>query len=622
MKITFSRNTLIVVLLAVLVGIFYSAPQFLIWQNLSAANEQYVGVQLHATPDVAHFYMPRAREVYDGHLWPGDLFFDEGRLPLNPAPPLLMGGFIALFGGNVNAAYIAAMFFFSALIFLVFYFLGKVITKSNLWGYLIGLIGNLTPIALLLPRAFFSVDYFLNIIVKNFYPLVNSVLPYIFLARFDYPLLTEIFYIPAIIFLYLFWQNPSKKYAIFTAVFTGLLFYAYFHYWVFLVIVLGVLFIYTLIFQRTDKNKLRNFLLIFGILAIISIPYWVNYFSFLSQPGADDYTLRLGHEVGRGFRFLSVWPYYLVYLILALVVCVAYKKRDFNKAVLFWLILFSAFIVFNIQLVTGFVPFPAHFHRAISPFLFLIIFVLLYDWLALAQSRKPAITKIILALLIGLISLLIVKKAVNIAMFINPPNDVLARQSFPADIADSWNWINENIKGEPQIISNSFLTSVYLSIYTSTRPFLPHSGLSVASNFDIEQRYLLANKLFGASAEVVEKRLSSTLDQPCQNFCNKESNDNLKDDYFYLYMLYFRDKSFDWAFTSSDKSISTEKIEELVKRYKELDAISWSDIDAEYVYYGPWEKQFSDTRLFEDKNLELVYRNESVEIYSIIKNVE
>ena len=39
--------------------------------------------------------------------------------------------------------------------------------------------------------------------------------------------------------------------------------------------------------------------------------------------------------------------------------------------------------------------------------------------------------------------------------------------------------------------------------------------------------------------------------------------------------------------------------------------------DSDFVYYGPWEKQFSQLNLAKDANLELVYKNLSVEIYKI-----
>jgi len=606
-----------VLFLAILVGIFYIAPQIFIWKSVTDAGQSYQAVQLHVNSDVTHFYMPRAREVADGHFPPTDLFFNPNSPSiLNPLPPLLMGGFIVLFGGNINAAYLGAIFIFSALLFVVFYFLGRVITGRRIWAYVVGFVGVLTPTALLLPRAFFGLENFLNIIAKNFIPLVKTPLAYLFFSRIDYPLLTEIVYIPALIFLYLFWTTSKRFYALATGVFAGLLFYTYFHHWVYLVIVLGLLFLYTLVFRRTNPARLKGLLIILGIVVLLSLPYWINYINFVGLESVQDYIGRIGYEIGRGFRFASVWAHYLIYTLLAIVVYLLYGRSD-KRSVLFWVFLLAAFLVLNIQLVTGFVPYPSHFKRAISPALFMILLSVVYELIRRAGLKFPKMNKIIFVLLVVALVFLPLKKIVNTAVFVSPPKDIVSRYSFPQDIVQSWQWINQNLEKDPRIISSSFLTSVYLSIYTSARPYLPHGGLTIASNYDIEQRYFVTNKLFGINDEDLKDRLNSTLDKDCANFCNKESDDNLRDDYFYLYLNYFRDNSFDWAFTDSDKSIPDRKIEELVENYRKLET-DWSKVDAEYVYYGPWERQLSDLDLSQEKDLRRVYENTSVEIYRVI----
>jgi uncharacterized membrane protein len=45
----------------------------------------------------------------------------------------------------------------------------------------------------------------------------------------------------------------------------------------------------------------------------------------------------------------------------------------------------------------------------------------------------------------------------------------------------------------------------------------------------------------------------------------------------------------------------------------------WKSVDADYVYYGPWEKQITQTDLSKDSNLELIFKNSEVEIYKIKK---
>jgi len=61
-------------------------------------------------------------------------------------------------GGNINFAYQIAQFSFSALIFLAFYFLGKVVLRSRSWSFFLAFAATLTPLARDLPRGFFSLD--------------------------------------------------------------------------------------------------------------------------------------------------------------------------------------------------------------------------------------------------------------------------------------------------------------------------------------------------------------------------------------------------------------------------------------------------------------------------------
>ena len=61
-----------------------------------------------------------------------------------------------------------------------------------------------------------------------------------------------------------------------------------------------------------------------------------------------------------------------------------------------------------------------------------------------------------------------------------------------------------------------------------------------------------------------------------------------------------------------------EKAEELIFRYTALE-VAPADIEADYLYYGPWERQISQVNLAMLPGLERIYKNGSVEIYKILK---
>lgn len=132
---------------ALLVGILYIAPPLLVRYHLEKDGRVFA-LNYEVYRDEL-LYLSRAREVYDGHFPASDLHFDE-QLPTvqNPLPSLIMAGFMTLYGGNSIKAFLFAQFIFAAVIFLLFYLLGKILFESNFWAFFLAYTGVLTPIAL------------------------------------------------------------------------------------------------------------------------------------------------------------------------------------------------------------------------------------------------------------------------------------------------------------------------------------------------------------------------------------------------------------------------------------------------------------------------------------------
>ncbi len=606
----------VVVFCAIIVGVFYAGPQALIWKKLSDQGKPFVSIQMTHRGDINQVYMPKAREVYDGHFPPVD-FHQENTKELSsifPAlPPLIFSIFLFISRGDPNVAMLTADFVLPAIIFIFFYVLGRVVVKNKLWSLFLAFLGTLTPLSIHLPHAFKSVDNFLNIAVKNFYLLVNTKLDKLFLDRIDDPLLTYLVFIPAIILLFYFWQKPNKKTAFWAGLFNGFLAYTYFHYWVYMMVVIGILFFLTLLWRR---EKVKPFLVLLGILIATLIPYFVMYFQFNNLSSAVDYIARIKIEEGRFFRLLepfSVLFDYIFYVLLAGLIYWVFRKKDRNKILLYESFVGSMFVVWNVQLVTGFIPHPDHFWKAISMAVLVILFDIAY------QISKKINKKYIFAGLIVLMVLLGVKKIVNLIYFINPePQFVEAgtfeSYTFDKDIVDSWQWIESNLPKEPVILSDSLVTSIYLLSYTSARPYVMTGFNTIAPNEEIANRFLMANKLFNVSAEVVKERLKAS---PMSNSEEWQRGDRhsafnkFKSAQHMFYNAFRQD-------TAEYRYINEEIANNLTKIYKKLN-ISWENLPTEYVYYGPWEKEFSQIKLNNNPDLELLFKNDSVEIYKVIK---
>ena len=56
-----------------------------------------------------------------------------------------------------------------------------------------------------------------------------------------------------------------------------------------------------------------------------------------------------------------------------------------------------------------------------------------------------------------------------------------------------------------------------------------------------------------------------------------------------------------------------------MERYRNT-RTGWRYLDADYVYYGPLEKQISKIDLSQETKLKRIYHDESVEIYEIVKD--
>jgi len=613
---------------AVLVGLLYGLPQFLIWKKLSSENKAYQVIQLTHHSDEAYGHIGFAREIYDGHFPPGDLFFNQKTPSLFspfPIPYMLMAFFIWIFNGSVNAAYTAAHFVVPGILFCLFVWLGYVLTRSRLWALTIGGVALLTPIVNHLPDAFRSIANFSNIVLKNFYPAVKTVLPDLFLARTMDPLFTYLIFIPAITLLLIFWRMPGKKIAIWTGVVVGALYYTYFHYWVYTTMVVGLLGLAIWLRRKESPERWRAMLWLAGAAALVTIPYWINFFQYMRLPAAQEVTDGLGKvEYGRSFRLFqpfSVVFDYIFYLVLGWFVYRLWwrgsERTNREQAILYWVFLAAMFVAWNVQVVIGYVPQPDHWLRTFSPFIFVMVVHMLYELLRRVNQRAVVIA------LVGLSVLLVIKKINNVFIFVNPPAQVLEEYSMNLNIVDSWQWINKNIVGEPVVVSPSFVSSLYFNTETAVRPYLATRYNSNVANAVLEDRFLKTMKVFGLPSVLVERLLRSDSKELCGAFVDcKIPNTNDTQNWLKiprnLYGTYYRNQIGPDAPTVF-RYVTEAKVTELVGRYRAMSAISFVDLETEYVYYGPWERQFVKTDLSRNPHLVLLYKNPEVELYQIKK---
>ena len=607
---------ILIIITAVLVGLLYVLPQFLIWYNLSNLNQPYIMMQLSHHSDEAYGGIARYREIYDGHFPPDDLYFDSNNPSLFgpfPVPMILMSLFIFLTGGDINLLYLLSHLIIPPILFLLFYLLWRKVLKDKLWAFFLAIVCILTPIFNHLPYAFSDISIFLNVVVKNFYPLVKTPLLDLFLARTMDPMLTYLVLLPAITLLVIFWNFPNKKNALCLGIFIGVMFYTYFHYWVFLVILTGLIFIYALWRRKLSPHFFKSTLLLVVTTIIISIPYLVNFYLFSRLAGSQDISERFGITKGRNFNVVDPSPIffdYFVYILLGVLVYFIFYKRRKNIAFLYWIFLASMFLVWNVQLVIGYVPQPDHWFKTVSPFIAIIIVHAIYEIVSKYINRKA-----VFAVFLTLSLLLATKKIVNVSIFFNPPEEFLKEYSFNSRITDSWSWVDKSLKKEPVIISPSFITSVYLANQTSARPFLALGFNSGQPNNVLEERFLLANKLFGVDSSTLENIFKADPVEFCGNdrCYNKDFHEtlNILKGMRNLYGQYYK-KGQEGENRKLFRYVSEEKASDLLGRYENL-SVKWKDVGFDYVYYGPWEKQLANGPAV--NGIVPIFKNSEVTIY-------
>ncbi|MEK9174471.1 MAG: hypothetical protein AAB725_00680 [Patescibacteria group bacterium] len=602
----FSHRTFILIgTLAFLVGCLYITPPVLIWQELKNLDQHFVLVQLSTYKDELTVYLPRAREIYDGNFPPRDLYFDEQRpTVLNPLPSALMAPFIFLFGGNINLAILAGQFTFGAIIFLLFFFLFLDFFKSRVWAVLFSFMAVLTPLAFIFYRwgldgsLWVSFKEIVTIFLKQFVPIINTPIHKLFLARFDDPLLTYPVFLTAIFLFFRFWRNPVRKNAILAAVPAALLFYTYFHYWVYWFTAVGVLFVWAC-FDSKERNRLRSFLW-FGVVAVvIALPYFATYFNIKDFSDNKDYIYRFGLAEGRSLDV--IWQFkahYPVYIILFFLVSWFYSKRERAKAILFQGLIGAMVIAGNLQLLVGFMPVPGQIAKPIALVIFIIVSILCHDVLKYWGLVGGAHSRIIAFFVFLSVLLLPAKKIINLIEVEKRFNEIAYDYSFPRDLVDSWQWINEQLPSDSKMISPSLINSLYLNSYTSIRPYLPTGFASTMPMPVLEERYLTANKLFGVDEEDISRKIGET-EKACPGRCLKDEWFNLNKNLRFLYVNYFISGD---DVLAGEGGAPEEYKERLIDRVRSLNP-DWQSIPAKFVYEGPWEKQLGSKSLNSFNNL-------------------
>ena len=611
---------------ALAVGALYVAPSLLIKSAIERDGDGVYLLLQQVTPtqgDTAIWYVPFAHEVAEGHFPPVDLFAPENRGKPYLAPPglfLIYGGAIALFG-DPDTAYLVLLFVFPAIIFLSLYWLARKFFEDWLGAMLFAATGAMTPVMIFYLER--SAQLAPIATLKNFLPLVRTPIPLLYLSRINEPLLTLPFFIVAFGFLYQFWREPSVRRGLWAGAAVGVLAYIYLHYFLFLAGLAGLLFLGELVFRRRD---VRPWLMFIATAAIVLIPHGINAWRLLHLPGHEEILLRwagAATEYGRGFR-ISVWRDYLLYAILGFLTWRSRKQLG-RSAIFFGTALALMAILWNVQIVTGFNLMVDHWYKAFGVPLYTLAALLISCCVVPVRNLWPGVLgqrRVWQGMIVLLLILLMSKRVINASFYLHPDAQTMKAFSFPAEVWQSWQWMQENIPRDARVLSSSYITSVYLVGYTSAVPYLAFAEETFIPQRELEERFLQSEKLFRVPADRVEMLLHGKYREPTlcalRGGCDDEhtSRNFLKVPTMLFGQTFNPQQQFDQLLRPQRQIIPPAVIADLVERYRNL-RVAWGDFPGSYVYYGHWEREISEVDLHQEPRLERVYGNDLVEIFRV-----
>lgn len=353
----------IAVVFALIVGAIYVAPHIVF--ELS----QYDNAIHFAPLDAESHYLASVNEVAEGYDSYTSTFLYEYKnssLQNMPTGAWLFGVLKRVMGLDIKTLYISIQFLFPLISFILWYWLSYLITKNRLWSILSGLLVLLG----------FHVLEYINITRYIHILLGQADMNLLLYSRFINPVATFPFFFAGLVSAYYLFVQPIRKHALWFGLLLGINMYLYAFFWAALGILAACIGIYWLI-QKQWKAIIS--LILSGVISIIvgaKVFYTILFTSSSTETAFDMLGITFPFVHHRILNWSDI-------LMGAIVLCVVYlfvsykKERAISLQVRFvGLLVCTAIIAVNQQMVSGIAVEPGHFHwYVVIPITFLVITV-------------------------------------------------------------------------------------------------------------------------------------------------------------------------------------------------------------------------------------------------------
>ncbi|MDP2593099.1 MAG: hypothetical protein Q8P52_00400 [bacterium] len=609
--------------------------------------------------DEKYHTIARAKEVYLTGRASGDisLYEYQGSPTVSPPAPHYILGFLARLFGSVNVAFIFSSVFFPAMAFLVLYFLFYELFSKRLLSI------AFASLSLILPRylSFFPPldDYgrawFFSHLVNPQYRL--------YFNRFEDPMLTAVFFFVALYLLVRAFKRNERWMPYLAGIAVGFLLYVYFYYAVYTATALFFIVIASLFLK--EKKILKIALVVFAVSALMVVPYFINFYELTRLPGYKDISIRIGPEhTFKPFFYPRVLFAYFQHTALAALLFWLFRKKDKFAAIFLVSLLLPVFIVYNIQVVTGFNPQPDHW---IKPRQFVLNMAFFALALALFQKYKEKLLPLQISLATAFFSGFFLARAITtenskvkiyslvLAFFLallvlglmvlsrkgkfNAEKVAEASLVFAiaflflkgvdierryissnlnggafilAEEFGSYEWIRENTPKDSVIGTPSFVSNTLLKHFTDKKIYVPDGYDTVAANDEIADRFFQISKVYGIG-EGEFGRFFATGGRIPEN----EDRTGIS----YLFADQFRAEQPGVIFTNRGYGFpvwSGERHSAFVRRYEDfLKSGKTLPYKLDYLYFGEREKAIARDPAKLNTDLEIVYDANGIKIYKL-----
>lgn len=614
-------NDYIVILVAALCATIFFLPHILI--PLLRGDDLYSPVVVKGVNAYAYdqaVYASYIKDVTDGHFPVRDpTVWENKEKPsiIVSAFPTLILGLMSIALDSVYMTFIVSSFIFPFLIFLLIYFFVNKATKSRNMGILSAcflMIGfNFIARPPITPGNIYY--FFINYILHPVEPLN-------YLNRLPAVQFNFLFLMASIISLYFVLERKNIKYSILGGVLLGILFYTYIYYWVGLSIAIVLLLLLSIC--KKDRIQIKNIAFILLIAALMSIPYWLEYYSFKSSSYYYDIVSKIGatEEFSEfsGFQTLLTLKYSIFYALFACFV----KKRDS----FFWLItsIFIAGIIgLNAGVVAGFNLQYGHFDVTFLAPITAIAIIYIFREISLSRYKNRALSLFSLLLRnnVNKICALLVLTLLVFGFYTHTAYSLNVYKNFGVDKSyrEAYDWFNKNTEVDSVVVTMSTEQNLLLPAYTHNNVYIPNGAASLSTTEESAERLFTVYKFFNVSRTYIEDLMDndnamaeySAIDRE-----KREFNLSLFDKtYWDLYVFHLKLSKNKDAYVYPPVYGETKRDDiyrHMLDYYENLEA-NLKRYRADYLLVSDFEHGVANFTIPDD--FELLWSNDKVSIYRI-----